>query len=42
MKREYVTPVLELCAIDVDVITTSDWELPKTEWETDSDTDNDW
>lgn len=33
MKTEYESPSIEIAVADVDVITTSDWELPKDDWD---------
>lgn len=33
MNIEYESPCIEVVIVDTDVITTSDWELPKDNWD---------
>ena len=43
MKRIYETPIVEMDKVNADIITTSDWELPKIDWETEKEKEqNDW
>ena len=32
MEKEYEIPSVDVVQIDVDIITSSDWELPKVDW----------
>jgi hypothetical protein len=40
MDKRYDTPIVEIETINADVITNSEWELPKTEW--DDEEGRDW
>lgn len=42
MMKKYETPAVEIDQVSTDVITTSDWELPRIDWETDEKEQNDW
>ena len=42
MNVQYETPSLDIKKIDADVITASEWELPRTEIEDDDETAYDW
>ena len=33
MMKKYDTPEIEIDQVSIDVITTSDWELPRIDWE---------
>lgn len=35
--KKYQTPEIEIDQVNADVITTSDWELPRIDWEDEND-----